>query len=185
MLMLILIAIKVWLCVYIYIWVQSDHHHHQILRRSVSDVTNEMKKLGQDLETILEVEEAIILEEECECCGLKEECTKEYISRIRTSFSGKWVCGLCTEAVKERLKRCPIGIEDAIIKHKDFVQDFNSTTRVNPKLSLAWAMKDIAKRNYERRRNNINNNSNKLCGGGMKIIMRSSSCDARIDVNTK
>lgn len=149
---------------------QSDHNHHQLLRRAVSDVTNEISRLGQDLETVLEVEEAI-LEAECECCGLKEECTRDYVSRIRTSFSGKWVCGLCTEAVKERLKGCPIGMEDAIIKHKDFVQDFNTTTRANPKLSLAWAMKDIAKRNYEKR----NNNNNKLVK-----IMRTSSCAARI-----
>ncbi|KAL1532524.1 hypothetical protein AAHA92_32522 [Salvia divinorum] len=148
---------------------------HQILRKTVSDVTNEMSKIGKELETIAEMEETIILQAECECCGLKEDYTKEYISRVRTSFSGKWVCGLCTEAVKERLRRCPIAMEDAIINHKRFVQDFNTTTRVNPKLSLAWMMRDIAKRNYSKRNN---------LSGGIKII-RTSSCAGRIDYNSE
>ncbi|KAG6389461.1 hypothetical protein SASPL_150929 [Salvia splendens] len=116
------------------------------------------------------MEETIILQAECECCGLKEDYTKEYITRIRTSFSGKWVCGLCTEAVKERLQRCPIAMEDAI----KFVQDFNTTTRVNPKLSMAWMMRDIAKRNCSKRNN---------LSGGKKII-RTSSCAGRIDYNS-
>ncbi|PIN24708.1 hypothetical protein CDL12_02564 [Handroanthus impetiginosus] len=143
---------------------------HQSLRKVVSDVTNEISKLGKDLETIVELDETII-PAECECCGLKEDCTKEYISRIRNSFSGKWVCGLCSEAVMERVDHGPVAIEEAIITHKNFVEEFNSTTRVNPKLSLTWAMKDIAKRSGEKRKN------------GGKKIMRSSSCVPRIDFN--
>ncbi|KAI3468191.1 hypothetical protein Pfo_024854 [Paulownia fortunei] len=147
---------------------------HQFLRKVVSDVTNEISKLGKDLETIVELDETI-LQAECECCGLKEECTKEYISRIRNSFSGKWVCGLCSEAVKERLNHGPVAIEEAMITHTNFVRDFNTTTRLNPKLSLTWAMRDIAKRSGEKRKN---------LSGGMKI-MRSSSCVPRIDLNIK
>lgn len=142
---------------------QTDH---QFLRKVVSDVTNEISKLGKDLETIVELDETI-LQAECECCGLKEDCTKEYISRIRNSFSGKWVCGLCSEAVKERLNNSPVAIEEAMITHTNFVQE----TRLNPKLSLTWAMREIAKRSGEKRKN---------LSGGMKIT-RSSSCVPRIN----
>lgn len=148
-------------------------NNHQLLRKAVSDVTNEVSKLGQDLETIVELEEAI-LQAECECCGHTEDCTKDYISRVQSLFSGKWVCGLCAEAVKERL-RCPrpaVGVEEAVINHKSFVQDFNTTTRLNPKLSLTWAMRDIAKKNCEKRNN-------------LSKIIRTSSCVPRIDYDTK
>ncbi|KAL0311942.1 UNVERIFIED_CONTAM: hypothetical protein Sradi_5593500 [Sesamum radiatum] len=121
------------------------------------------------------MDETLILQAECECCGLKEECTDEYISRIRNSYSGKWVCGLCSEAVKERLSE--VGIEEAMITHTNFVQDFNNTTRLNPKLSLTFSMRDIAKRSGEKRKI--------LSAGGMqKIIARSSSCVPRITTAT-
>ncbi|KAH6835807.1 hypothetical protein C2S53_006562 [Perilla frutescens var. hirtella] len=144
---------------------------HQFLRKTASDVTNEMSKLGKELESITELDE-VISEAECECCGLKEDYTKEYISRTRSSFSGKWVCGLCTEAVKEILHHSPIGVEEAMMNHKKFVQDFNTTIRLNPKLSLTFAMRDIAKRNCEKRKH--------LSGGRIKLI-RTSSCVPRID----
>lgn len=41
----------------------------------------------------------------CECCGLTEECTEEYIKRVRDRYSGRWICGLCAEAVKDELLR--------------------------------------------------------------------------------
>ena len=30
----------------------------------------------------------------CECCGLKEDCTQDYISEVKSKFDGKWLCGL-------------------------------------------------------------------------------------------
>nr|CAD1829842.1 unnamed protein product [Ananas comosus var. bracteatus] len=50
--------------------------------------------------------EAIV---ECECCGMSEDCTPKYISRIREAFCGKWVCGLCAEAVREQQKKSASG----------------------------------------------------------------------------
>ncbi|GLJ51336.1 hypothetical protein SUGI_1091500 [Cryptomeria japonica] len=41
----------------------------------------------------------------CECCGFKEVCTPAYIAGVRKDFHGRWVCGLCAEAVKEELCR--------------------------------------------------------------------------------
>ncbi|KAG8375607.1 hypothetical protein BUALT_Bualt10G0118000 [Buddleja alternifolia] len=125
---------------------------HQLLRKVASDVTSEISKLSKYLEAIVELDETI-LQAECDCCGLKEECTKEYISRIRNSYSGRWVCGLCSEAVKERLNHDPVAIEEAMITHRKFLRDFNTNIRVNPKLSLTLAMKNLAKRSGEKRRN--------------------------------
>ncbi|CAI9771727.1 unnamed protein product [Fraxinus pennsylvanica] len=148
-----------------------------LLRKTVSDVTGEMNKLGKELETNVELDDELLQAAECECCGLKEECTKEYITNIRNSHSGKWVCGLCSEVVKERLKHEPIiTIEEAVSTHRNFCQEFNSTTRLNPKLSLACAMRNIAKKSGEKRRNNSSSS---------KMITRSSSCVPRIDYNMK
>ncbi|KAL7105258.1 hypothetical protein ACP275_07G032700 [Erythranthe tilingii] len=41
----------------------------------------------------------------CECCGLKEECTEEYINEVKSKFEGKWLCGLCSEAVRDEITR--------------------------------------------------------------------------------
>ncbi|KAE8646092.1 hypothetical protein Csa_016616 [Cucumis sativus] len=39
----------------------------------------------------------------CECCGLKEECTKDYISEVKANFDAKWLCGLCSQAVGDEI----------------------------------------------------------------------------------
>lgn len=154
---------------------QSDNAG--FLRKAVSDVTNyEMRKDGEDIVELGDERSSslLILQAECDCCGLKEDCTKDYISRIRNSYSGKWVCGLCSEAVKERLNHGPrVPIEEAVSTHTNFVQEFNATTRLNPKLSLTWTMRDIAKRSGQTRKN-INSSA------GIKI-MRTYSCGPRIN----
>ncbi|KAI3979769.1 hypothetical protein MKX01_013864 [Papaver californicum] len=35
----------------------------------------------------------------CECCGLKEDCTQDYITEVKAKFDGKCLCGLCAEAL--------------------------------------------------------------------------------------
>uniref|UniRef100_A0A0D3HDU3 DUF1677 family protein n=1 Tax=Oryza barthii TaxID=65489 RepID=A0A0D3HDU3_9ORYZ len=37
----------------------------------------------------------------CECCGLREDCTVEYIAGVKADFGGRWLCGLCSEAVRD------------------------------------------------------------------------------------
>ncbi|KAF7067635.1 hypothetical protein CFC21_073498 [Triticum aestivum] len=60
----------------------------------------------------------------CECCGLGEECTGEYIVRVRAYFGGRWLCGLCSESVKYeagRSKRAAaMGVEEAVRAHMAF-----------------------------------------------------------------
>ncbi|XP_066364643.1 uncharacterized protein [Miscanthus floridulus] len=88
----------------------------------------------------------------CECCGMAEECTPTYIGRVRERFQGKWVCGLCAEAVKERQAREPsLTVGGAVAAHAAMCERFNSTVRLNPKLSLASSMRDIARKSSMRR----------------------------------
>ncbi|KAE8651411.1 hypothetical protein Csa_002275 [Cucumis sativus] len=122
-----------------------------------------------------EEEEEELVEAKCSCCGIKEECTKSYILEVQKSFSGnKWVCGLCSEAVKERVLKFPnTTIDKALELHKQFCDSFNTTTRLNPKLSLTTSMRKIARKSFENRTHNTNyHNHNKLS--------RSVSCDPRI-----
>jgi hypothetical protein len=56
----------------------------------------------------------------CECCGLEEECTGDYIGGVRACFGGRWLCGLCSEAVKyEAGKQCAAAgdVEEAVRAH--------------------------------------------------------------------
>ena len=123
------------------------------------------------METIAKIEE--VEQEECGCCGLKEECTQEYITKIKNSHSGTWVCGLCSEAVKERLIKDPTtDMEEAVSTQRKFCQEFNNS-RVNPKLSLTCAMRKIAKRSFENRSTSEGSSTSK--------ITRSTSCFPNID----
>ncbi|XP_044449479.1 uncharacterized protein, partial [Triticum aestivum] len=68
------------------------------------------------------VEPAVVVS--CECCGLEEECTGEYIGGVRACFGGRWLCGLCSEAVKYEAGRSKrtvaMGVEEAVRAHMAF-----------------------------------------------------------------
>uniref|UniRef100_A0A3Q7IK12 DUF1677 family protein n=1 Tax=Solanum lycopersicum TaxID=4081 RepID=A0A3Q7IK12_SOLLC len=86
------------------------------LQRTISDISFELSKEvaalvvcdrddDDDIEKnvlppISEVEDA-----KCECCGMSEECTLEYVKRVKEKYSGKLICGLCSEAVKEEMEK--------------------------------------------------------------------------------
>lgn len=124
----------------------------------MSDVSSEIEKYyselkleRQELGAIEEVEQA-----ECQCCGLKEDCTSVYITEVEECYCGKWVCGLCSEAVKERVGSCPstVAMQDALNSHRDFCQEYNAT-RLNPQLSLTHSMREIAKRSFQNRKSKL------------------------------
>ncbi|BAT78355.1 uncharacterized protein LOC124844607 [Vigna umbellata] len=132
--------------------------NEQKLRKAVSDVSSEIEKYyselkleRQQLGAIEEVEQA-----ECQCCGLKEDCTSVYITEVEECYCGKWVCGLCSEAVKERVGPCPttVAMQDALNSHRDFCQEYNAT-RLNPQLSLTHSMREIAKRSFQNRKSKL------------------------------
>ncbi|KAJ3702523.1 hypothetical protein LUZ61_006228 [Rhynchospora tenuis] len=65
----------------------------------------------------------------CDCCGLIEECTPAYISLVRSRYNGRWICGLCGEAVEEEITRSPepaISSEQALERHVSFCRAVRS-----------------------------------------------------------
>ncbi|KAL7615700.1 uncharacterized protein LOC111891274 [Lactuca sativa] len=117
------------------------------LQRTISDISFELSKEVDavadelTLPPISEVEDA-----KCECCGMCEECTPEYIARVREKFLGKLICGLCSEAVKEEMEKCGGKIEEALNEHTRVCVRFNRFDRTNPVLFQAAAMKEMLKK---------------------------------------
>ncbi|CAL0324108.1 unnamed protein product [Lupinus luteus] len=149
---------------------QSEHN----IQRTISDISFELTKEGIDLSTTLppitEVEDA-----KCECCGMCEECTPEYIDCIRNKFLGKFVCGLCSEAVKEELEKNGGKKEEGLSAHMSACVRFNKFGRAFPVLFQAEAMKEMLRKSkMDGRRVKSFNPREK---GG---ISRSSSCIAAI-----
>ncbi|KAL5976785.1 hypothetical protein ACLOJK_021119 [Asimina triloba] len=155
------------------------------LQRAISDLSLELSKEGGidtmqlQLPPISEVEDA-----KCECCGMSEECTPGYIRRVRERFRGKWICGLCAEAVKEEVEKTAGGdLEAALGAHMSACVRFNRIGRAYPVLYQAEAMREILKKSssqMEGRGLRAKSNSPRSMrgaapkkGGG---IARSSSC---------
>ncbi|XP_071731947.1 uncharacterized protein [Rutidosis leptorrhynchoides] len=86
----------------------------------------------------------------CECCGLTEECTPAYTERIRERYHGKWICGLCGEAVKDEIVRSTdrlISTEEAMTRHMTFCRASRSSgPPPNPAVHLIAAMRQILRR---------------------------------------
>jgi hypothetical protein len=55
----------------------------------------------------------------CDCCGFTEECTAPYTAGVRARYGGRWICGLCGDAVGEELGRAslPISPAEALDRH--------------------------------------------------------------------
>ncbi|KAJ1278652.1 hypothetical protein BS78_04G095100 [Paspalum vaginatum] len=88
-----------------------------------------------------EVEDA-----ECECCGMSEECTPAYIGAVRRRFSGRWVCGLCAEAVAEEAGKNGGDREAALAAHMAVCRRFNGFGRTHPVLFHAGAVIGIVRK---------------------------------------
>ncbi|KAJ6963265.1 hypothetical protein NC652_001787 [Populus alba x Populus x berolinensis] len=95
----------------------------------------------------IEVESA-----KCDCCGLTEECTPGYIERVRERYHGKWICGLCAEAIKDEIVRTErlISTEEAMAKHMNFCKKFvSSGPPPDPTIHLIAAMRQILRRSLD------------------------------------
>ncbi|KAL5976786.1 hypothetical protein ACLOJK_021120 [Asimina triloba] len=144
----------------------------QRLRRAISDITIQVEKITEDFNKHGQVD---VEKAECECCGFSDDYTPAYICHIKNSYGGKWVCGLCSEAVKEQMSRAPwAAMKEAVDSHATFCKKYNSTTRLNPKLSLAGDMREIARRSSQ------NRISKKI---HPSMIARTYSCNPRIDIH--
>lgn len=94
----------------------------------------------------------------CECCGLAEECTPAYIAHVRSSYHGRWVCGLCAEAVKEEHRRAGVGstkegtMEEALEAHMNLCMKFNKPERMgSPVADIAAAMRRLLRQSVDGR----------------------------------
>ncbi|KAF5732107.1 hypothetical protein HS088_TW18G00796 [Tripterygium wilfordii] len=87
----------------------------------------------------------------CECCGLTEECTPAYIARVRDRYYGKWICGLCAEAVKDETDdQRLITTEEAVAKHMSFCKKFiSSRPPPDPTVHLIAAMRQILRKTLD------------------------------------
>ncbi|KAL3840768.1 hypothetical protein ACJIZ3_025359 [Penstemon smallii] len=88
----------------------------------------------------------------CDCCGLTEECTPSYIETIRQRYGGKWICGLCAEAVKDEILRCQklISPDEAIDRHLSFCKKFRASgPPQDPTVHLIRAMSQILRKSLE------------------------------------
>ncbi|XP_022728853.1 uncharacterized protein LOC111284464 [Durio zibethinus] len=145
------------------------------LQRTISDISFELSKEAVDaiLPPISEVEDA-----NCECCGMSEECTPEYISQVRDKFSGKLVCGLCAAAINEEVEKNGGKREEALNEHMSACVRFNRLGRTHPLLYQAEAMREILKKSSRIRAKSMSprDKSGPKKGG----ISRSSSCMADI-----
>jgi hypothetical protein len=77
----------------------------------------------------------------CECCGFTEECTPAYIASVRADHTGRWVCGLCAEAVADEVRRARgrITTAEALDRHVAFARAASASSRREDDLVAAVA----------------------------------------------
>ncbi|KAJ8547293.1 hypothetical protein K7X08_010879 [Anisodus acutangulus] len=95
----------------------------------------------------------------CECCGLKEDCTQDYISQVKENFDGKWLCGLCSEAVTDEVNRGKkqfLCMEEAVKAHMSFCRKYKS----NPAIKVADGMRQMLRRRSDLSSSSSSNSSN-------------------------
>lgn len=146
------------------------------LKRTISDIAFELHKEidreiadSKALPPISEAEDA-----KCECCGMCEEYTPDYVKRVREQFCGKWICGLCSEAVKEEMEKNGGNCEEALDTHMNHCARFNNVGRAYPVLCQAQAMREILKKSSRIRAKSMSPRD--LKGPRKGGITRSSSC---------
>ncbi|XP_074310326.1 uncharacterized protein LOC141646274 [Silene latifolia] len=147
------------------------------LKRSISDIAYELSK-GIDTELAEESKPLPAISEaedaKCECCGMSEEYTPEYIKCVRDKFLGKLICGLCTEAVKGETEKNGGQCKEALDTHMNHCVRFNKLGRAFPVLCQAEAMKEMMKKSSKVRAKSLS--PREMKGLKMDGIARSSSC---------
>ncbi|XP_042418009.1 uncharacterized protein LOC122006530 [Zingiber officinale] len=92
----------------------------------------------------------------CDCCGMTEECTPAYIAGVRERHGGRWICGLCAEAVQDEICRFRLLIspEEAMVRHATFCRNFRSAKApaAGSAEQLIAAVKQLLRRSLESRR---------------------------------
>ncbi|XP_004303704.1 PREDICTED: uncharacterized protein LOC101303247 [Fragaria vesca subsp. vesca] len=115
----------------------------------------------------------------CECCGLTEECTPAYIEHVRERNMGHWICGLCSEAIKDEIVRSErlLSTEEAMATHMNFCMKFKASgPPLNPTIHLISAMTKILRRSLDSPRGSSSTPSTPMRMGGRPGLTRSGSC---------
>ncbi|MED6171010.1 hypothetical protein PIB30_036770 [Stylosanthes scabra] len=123
----------------------------------------------------------------CDSCGFTEECTPAYISRLRQRYQGRWLCGLCVEAVKDELLRSDtlISTEEALNRHISFCRDFRAPTSTKAEHPL-FAIGRILRRTLDSPRPLRTNSSgalpqvHRVQTAATPTLLRSESCFSSI-----
>ncbi|XP_024960274.1 uncharacterized protein LOC112500896 [Cynara cardunculus var. scolymus] len=115
----------------------------------------------------------------CECCGLTEECTQTYIATVRDSNQGRWICGLCAEAVKDEMERsCSESEEAALDRHMRFCKNFRSSMNSPPLEDLISAVKQLLIRSLDSpRSSSVESNYH----SSSSSLVRSNACHFSLD----
>uniref|UniRef100_A0A0D9WR56 DUF1677 family protein n=1 Tax=Leersia perrieri TaxID=77586 RepID=A0A0D9WR56_9ORYZ len=130
--------------------------HHHVGAKGTTIIDDDDQNNHLHLPAVAEVEDA-----KCECCGMSEDCTPEYIRGVRARFSGRWVCGLCAEAITEEAAKNHggDGMDAAVRAHMGVCKRFNGFGRTHPVLYQAEAMREILRKRSKlgpRSRSSIN-----------------------------
>ncbi|GAV64783.1 DUF1677 domain-containing protein [Cephalotus follicularis] len=116
----------------------------------------------------------------CASCGFTEDCTPAYILRVRERYQGRWICGLCVEAVNDEVLRSNrlISTEEALNRHITVCNKFRSPSRLTEETEHPISvMGRILMRSLDSpRRTRLRSNSSSALQGieGIKGIKRSS-----------
>ncbi|XP_020227742.1 uncharacterized protein LOC109808952 [Cajanus cajan] len=121
----------------------------------------------------------------CDSCGFTEECTPAYISRVRQRYQGRWLCGLCVEAVQHEVVRSDsvISTEEALDRHISFCREFRSSTVLNKTEHPIFVMGRVLRRSLDSPRPLRSNSSGALPSvDGVRAphLIRSESCFSTI-----
>lgn len=144
------------------------------LQRAMSDLALEFTKKAAVLDAAAKLPAVSeqVDDARCECCGMTEECSAEYVRRVRERYCGRWVCGLCAAAVTDEADRSRSTTEEALAAHIAVCGRFNRLGRANPVLMQTEAMREIF-----RKRGKSNSPRDGANAGG---LARSSSCMSAI-----
>jgi hypothetical protein len=95
----------------------------------------------------------------CECCGMEEECTRAYVAEVKASYCGRWICGICAEAVKEEHRKRmgedgeDNSMEEAVENQVKLCKEFNNKPDQNssymgsPVAQITASFLSVLKRN--------------------------------------
>ncbi|KAK7281306.1 hypothetical protein RIF29_09159 [Crotalaria pallida] len=97
----------------------------------------------------------------CDSCGFSEECTPAYISRLRNRYHGRWLCGICVEAVKNEVLKSEklITTEEAVNRHIKLCSEFRSSTALKQAEHPISAMGRVLRRSLNSPRRPLRSNS--------------------------